>query len=86
METTVLSNTGHIVIPKSVRELHHWSTGTEFAVVDTPQGVLLKPKKTFPETTLEGGLGCVEYKGPPLAAETIENLLEEDIRRAWSEK
>ncbi len=83
METTILSSTGQVVIPESVRELHHWQAGTEFTVEDMPLGVLLKPKKLFPETKLEDGLGCVGYKGPPLALEIIESLLEQDIRRAW---
>lgn len=38
--------------------------------------------KPFPETRLEDGLGCVSYKGPPLALESIENLLDVDISRA----
>ena len=58
--------------------------GTEFTVEDTPQGVLLRPRKPlFPETRLEDGLGCAGYQGPPRSLEEIDRLLEEDIRREW---
>ncbi len=86
METTKLSSKGQVIIPKSVREAHHWRPGTEFTVEDTAQGVLLKPKKLFPETRLKDGLGCVGYKGPPLSLEEIDRLLEEDIRREWGKE
>lgn len=83
METAILSSTGQVVIPESVRELHCWQAGTEFTVEDTPLGLLLKPKKPFPETKLEDGLGCVGYKGPALSLGDIDNLLEQDLRRSW---
>lgn len=83
METTKLSSKGQVIIPKSVREAHRWEPGTEFTIEDTPQGILLKPKKLFPETRLEDGLGCIGYQGPPLSLEEIDRLLEEDIRREW---
>lgn len=53
-----------------------------FTVKNTPVGVLIKPKKPFPETKMEDGLGCVAYAGTPLTQEAIEELLAEDIRRA----
>jgi len=43
-----------------------------------------KKEKLFPPTTLEEGIGCVGYTGPPLTLEEIDRLLEEDIRRTWS--
>lgn len=85
METTTkLSSKGQVIIPKAVRDAHHWRAGMEFTVEDTPGGILLKPKKLFPPTTLEQGLGCAGYAGPPLSWEEIEHALEEDIRRTWS--
>jgi AbrB family looped-hinge helix DNA binding protein len=61
METTKLSSKGQVIIPQSVREADHWKPGTEFTVEDTPQGLLLKPKKLFAETRLEDLIGCVGY-------------------------
>jgi len=86
METTKLSSKGQVIIPKSVREAHRWTPGTEFTIEDTPQGVLLRPKRLFPETRLEDGLGCAGYKGPSLSPEDIDRLLEEDLRRNWGEE
>ncbi len=82
METTKLSSKGQVIIPKSVREAHRWAAGTEFTIEDTPQGVLLKPKRLFPETRLEEGLGCTGYQGPPLSLDDIDRLLAEDLRRS----
>ena len=64
METTRLSNKGQIVIPKNVRAAHGWEPGLEFIVEDTGDGIKLKPKTPFLETTAEELLGCVDYKGP----------------------
>lgn len=83
METTKLSSKGQVIIPKSVRKAHQWAPGTEFTVEDTPQGLLLKPKRLFPETRLEDGLGCAGYQGPPLSLEDIDRRLDDDLRRAW---
>ena len=81
MKTTKLSSKGQVIIPKSVREAHRWTPGTEFMVEDTPEGVLLKPKRLFPQTRLEDGLGCAGYQGPTLSLVEIERRLEEDLRR-----
>ena len=43
METTRLSSKGQIILPKSIRASHQWEPGVEFAVEDTPEGVLLRP-------------------------------------------
>jgi AbrB family looped-hinge helix DNA binding protein len=85
METTKLSSKGQVIIPKTVRDAHGWMPGAEFIVEDTPQGVFLKPKKLFPATRLEDGLGCAGYQGPPLSQEEIDRRLEEDIRRQWGQ-
>ena len=86
METTKLSSKGQVIIPKSVREAHRWEPGTEFTVEDTPQGVLLKPRKLFPETRLEDLVGCVGYQGPPLSDDEIDRLFEEGVRDAWGQE
>jgi AbrB family looped-hinge helix DNA binding protein len=64
MKTTRLSSKGQVMLPKSLRESHHWVPGTEFVVEDTPDGVLLRPAKSFRPTRLEDVIGCAGYKGP----------------------
>ena len=61
MATTKLSSKGQIIIPKALREAYNWQAGLEFAVIDTGDGILLKPTPTFAATTLEQVAGCLAY-------------------------
>ena len=63
MQTTRLSTKGQIILPKSIRSSRSWGPGTEFTVEETERGILLTPKKPFPETKLEDVVGCLRYKG-----------------------
>jgi bifunctional DNA-binding transcriptional regulator/antitoxin component of YhaV-PrlF toxin-antitoxin module len=60
MLTTKLSSRGQLVIPKQLRDAHHWSTDTEFIVQDYANGILLMPvtavKKSRPLSALIGAL------------------------------
>ena len=71
METTRLSSKGQVILPKSIRAAHRWEPGVEFAVVDTADGVLLRPLKRFPVTRLDEVIGCARYTGP---AKTLEEM------------
>lgn len=64
METTRLSSKGQLVLPKAVREAGDWREGTEFAVERVSEGVLLRPLRAFPPTTLEQVRGSAGYTGP----------------------
>jgi AbrB family looped-hinge helix DNA binding protein len=79
--TTKLSSKGQVIIPRQVRAAHNWKNGQELEVVDMGDGVLLKPKKPFPETTLAEVAGSLEYHGE---ARTIEEM-EEAIRKGAKE-
>lgn len=72
METTKLSSKGQIILPKSIRVAHNWDTGVEFAVEDTPDGVLLRPLKPFLPTQLKDVYGCVAYSGKAKSLEDME--------------
>ena len=52
METTRLSSKGQVIIPKAVRSAHRWEAGLDFLVIDTGDGILLKPKAPFETTVL----------------------------------
>ena len=71
METTRLSSKGQIILPKAVRDTHHWAPGTDFSVEDTGDGVLLRPLRTAEPTRLDDVVGCLRTKGP---ARTIEEM------------
>ena len=72
METTKLSSKGQIILPKSIRAAHNWDTGIEFAIEDTPDGILLRPLKPFPPTQLKDVYGCVAYAGKAKSLKEME--------------
>ena len=75
METTRLSTKGQIVLPKSVRTAHAWGPGTEFAVEETREGILLRPARLFPRTTLDQVVGCLRYKGKAKTLKEMEDAI-----------
>lgn len=83
METTKLSSKGQVIIPKSVRSALHWEAGIELLVVDTGEGVLLKRKPPFPETSLDEVAGCLAYSGKPKSIEEMEAAIGRGIREEW---
>jgi len=83
METSTLSSKGQIIIPKPVRDAHHWRPGTEFVVEPFADGILLRPRKPFPATQLEAGLGCAGYSGPAKDLAELKQGLLEAVRRQW---
>lgn len=80
METTKLSSKGQIILPKSVRESHHWSAGMEFVIEDTPDGIMLRPAKSFSPTHLQDVIGCTGYTGPAKSFEDMEAAIVEGAR------
>lgn len=80
METTRLSSKGQVILPKFVRDFHHWVPGTEFVVEDTPDGVLLRPAKSFKPTRLEDVIGCTGYKGPAKTLEEMEEAIAKGVK------
>jgi len=79
--TTRLSSKGQVIIPRQVRAAHNWKIGQELEVVDLDDGVLLKPKKPFAETTLDEVTASLGTHGK---ARTIEEM-EEAIRKGARE-
>jgi len=63
MNTARLSSKGQLIIPKPIRQMHGWDTGQELEVIDTEQGVFLKTKSPFAETTLDEVVGSLIYRG-----------------------
>ncbi len=61
--TTRLSSKGQVVLPIATRTGRKWRAGTEFQVVETPEGVLLKPI-AFAASRLEDVFGMAGYRGP----------------------
>jgi AbrB family looped-hinge helix DNA binding protein len=80
-QTTTVSTKGQVILPKAVRERRKWGPGTRLEVVDTPEGVLLKPAPLFPRTRPEDVFGSLAYKGPPKTIEEMNAGIEAEVRR-----
>lgn len=75
MEKTRLSSKGQIVLPTAIRAARKWKPGQELSVEDTPEGVLLRPAKPFPETPLDAAIGSAAYKGPRRSLRDMERAV-----------
>lgn len=78
-DTTRLSSKGQIIIPKHVRDARQWQPGQEFVVEETDDGILLKPKQSFPRTTLDEVAGSLRYDGPPKSLEEMDEAIAKGI-------
>ena len=67
MQTTLLSSKGQVIIPKALRDAHRWHPGTRLQVVETADGILLKPVQAADKMALPAGLlgirQRIAYKG-----------------------
>lgn len=63
MITAYISNNGEIIIPDSVQQAKHWKPGQELVVIETGDGILLKPKSPFKQTKLDDVARCLLYCG-----------------------
>ncbi len=80
METTRLSSKGQIILPKAVRDAHHWEPGTDFSIEDTGDGVLLRPLKTAQPTRLDDVVGCLRVKGPARTIKAMDAAIGGELR------
>jgi len=69
--TTKLSSKGQIVIPKEVRKALKWKPGLRLEVIDTGNGVVLRPLRPVPKTNIKEVAGCLKYSGK---AKTIADM------------
>lgn len=83
MEVTQLSNTGQVIIPKALRDAHRWEAGQELIAIDMGDGILLKAKKPFRETTLENVAGCLKYRGKPKSLDELEDAIRQGVEEQW---
>jgi AbrB family looped-hinge helix DNA binding protein len=80
METTRLSSKGQIILPKAVRDVHHWVPGTAFSVEDAGDGVLLRPIKTGQPTRLDDLIGSLPVNGPARTIEEMDSAIDGELR------
>ena len=71
MAITRLSSKGQVIIPKPIREARQWKIGQQLEVVETEEGILIRPVKPFDETELEEVVGCIKYDGPSVSIDEM---------------
>ena len=76
-----MSSKGQVILPKAIRDAHAWKQGTEFIVEDSPNGVLLRPRKQVQPTTVDQIVGCLRYSGEPKTTEEMEQAIFDEIRK-----
>ena len=79
MEITKISNSGQVIIPEQFRKSHGWEPGQELIVIDTGEGILLKPKKPFAETTLNQVAACLKYQGTPKSLDDMDDAIRQGV-------
>jgi len=86
MKVTRLSSKGQVIIPKVLRVAHNWEAGQELIAIDVGDGILLKPKKPFAETTLAQVAGCLKYRGKPKSQDEIEDAIRQGVILQWHDR
>jgi AbrB family looped-hinge helix DNA binding protein len=81
MDTTKLSSKGQLVLPSAIRAARKWKPGTELAVENRPEGVLLRPLKPFAPTRLADVIGSAGYKGPRRTLRDMDEAIVREARR-----
>ncbi len=73
-----LSSKGQFVLPKPIRDRHHWKEGTEFVIIDRGSELVIKPTRIFPPTELEPLDAAPVYRGRPLSLEEMDQAISEE--------
>ncbi len=75
MDTVKLSSKGQFILPKAIRDRHHWDAGTEFVIIDRGAELVIKPTRVFPPTELEALETPSVYQGKPLTIEDMKQAV-----------
>jgi AbrB family looped-hinge helix DNA binding protein len=81
MQTTRLSSKGQVILPKSVRDDHHWEPGTEFSVESTGDGVLLRPLTSVAHSRLADVAGSLRVTAPARSVAEMDAAIVAELRR-----
>lgn len=81
MDTTRLSTKGQIILPKSIRDARDWPPGTEFAIEETSEGILLRPSPRFPATTIDQVAGCLRSGTGVESAQQMRAAIAKEVQR-----
>lgn len=83
MEITKVLNEGQVILPEELLKASGWEIGQELIAINMGDGILLKPKKPFAETTLNDVAGCLKYQGAPKSLEDMNDAICQGIEESW---
>lgn len=75
MQTVKLSSKGQFILPKVIRDRHHWEAGTEFVIIDKGGELVIKPTKVFAPTEFESPETPSVYQGRALSLEDMDRAV-----------
>ncbi len=75
-----------MIIPKTFRAAHRWEPGQELVVIDVEDGILLKSKTPFAETTLDEVAGSFRVTGKTRSLNDMEATIRRGVWSAWRDR
>ena len=75
MESVALSSKGQFVLPKAIRDRHHWQTGTRLVVIDRGDEVVIKAAEPFAATAFEVLDSPSVYQGKRLSLADMDRAI-----------
>ena len=83
METVRMSAKGQIVIPKALRDAHHFHAGTELVVTSVGDEIRLRPAGAIAATRVEDVAGMLQrHAGAGLTDDELEQRIRRQVRAA----
>lgn len=79
MTTTKVSGKGQVIIPKSFRDSHIWSTGQELQVLEMGNGIFLCPPSNLESSQLDDVAGCLPCKGNTKSLADMERAIAQGV-------
>jgi AbrB family looped-hinge helix DNA binding protein len=75
MESVALSSKGQFVLPKAIRNRHHWQSGTRLVVIDRGDEVVIKAAEPFAATCFESPDAPSVYKEKRLTLADMDRAI-----------
>ena len=75
MESVALSSKGQFVLPKNIRDRHHWQAGTRLVIIDRGDEVVLKSAEPFATTAFEAPDAPSVYQGKRLSLADMDRAI-----------
>lgn len=74
---------GQIALPDAFRGRRDWGPGAQVEIVETPEGLVLRPAPFGPPKTLDEVAGMLRYDGPPRTVEEMDEAVAEMFRQRY---